>query len=561
MREVAPTANTPVVAPPRPLPALRMRRLTIPRVAVDREALLRGFALLALAAQVGLTIGLALVVAHRRPPRAPSMNRGGEIGWLAGPLHYISPFVPQHRWGLASLFAGVLAGSIVCYLVVVWLARRIPREAGFTAIGLLHLVFLLAPAFILSDVFNYIDFARLGLLHGINPYTHGAAAAPHDPAFALTTWHHMPTPYGPLFTLSSYALVPLGNAGAFWAFKVLTVAASLGCLWLVWRCAEARGLDPMRAVMFVGLNPLLLIYGLGGVHNDFFMLLPVLGATLLVIRGGDVRAGAAVAVAPFLKFTAAGFAPFILLGARRRRPAVIAAAAVGVVLLAIGVAVFGTDYRGLHNQAWVIVGPYSIPTEVGALFGPTGYTGRLTADAMVARGVRPVLSARNVERLRSLGDELGGLEIAVADVSRPDSVRALVEQGDVLVTTVGPFTRWGDPAAEAAVTAGAHYLDSTGEPAFIRRVFEEYGPRAESARCGMVTAFGYDWVPGNLAGALALRDAGDQATRVAIGYFIVGDAAPRPSGGTAASITSVMLEPAFAWRDGAIRTENGGKRS
>ena len=194
------------------------------------------------------------------------------------------------------------------------------------------------------------------------------------------------------------------------------------------------------------------------------------------------------------------------------------------------------------------------------LFGATGYTGRLTADAMVARGVRPVLSARNVERLRSLGDELGGLEIAVADVSRPDSVRALVEQGDVLVTTVGPFTRWGDPAAEAAVTAGAHYLDSTGEPAFIRRIFEEYGPRAESARCGMVTAFGYDWVPGNLAGALALRDAGGQATRVAIGYFIVGDAAPRPSGGTAASMTSVMLEPAFAWRDGAIRTERGGKR-
>src|SRR2546421_1267483 len=194
------------------------------------------------------------------------------------------------------------------------------------------------------------------------------------------------------------------------------------------------------------------------------------------------------------------------------------------------------------------------------LFGATGYTGRLTAEAMVARGLRPVLAARNVQRLRELGDELGGLEIAVADVARPESVRALVEERDVLVSTVGPFARFGGAAAEAAVTAGAHYLDSTGEPPFIRRVFEEYGPRAESARCGMVPAFGYDWVPGNLAGALALREAGDEATRVAIGYFFTGDAAGGMSGGTAASLAGVMLEPGYAWRDGAIHTERGGKR-
>ena len=194
------------------------------------------------------------------------------------------------------------------------------------------------------------------------------------------------------------------------------------------------------------------------------------------------------------------------------------------------------------------------------LFGATGYTGRLTAEAMAARGLRPVLAARNVERLRQMGDELGGLEIAVADVARPDSVRALVERGDVLVTTVGPFARHGDPAAEAAVAAGAHYLDSTGEPVFIRRVFDEYGPRAESAGCGMVTAFGYDWVPGNLAGALALEEAGDEATRVAVGYFITGEASGGTSGGTAASAAGALVEPVFAWRDGAIRTERGAKR-
>lgn len=369
MREVASTADSPVVAPRRPLLGARTWRLTIPRVAIEREAALRGVALLALVTEVALILGLCLVVSSRRTPLAPVMNRGGEQGWLTGPLHYIAPFVPEHGWGLAALFSGVLAGAIACYLLVVWLAAWLPRRATLGAIGALHLALLLAPAFILADVFNYIDFARLGLVHGINPYTHGAAAAVHDPAFPLTTWHHMPTPYGPLFTFASYALIPLGNIGAYWALKVLTVAASLGCLWLVWRCARARGDDPLRAVTFVGLNPILLVYGLGGVHNDFFMLLPVLAATLWVIRGREIRSGLAVAAAPFIKFSALVYAPFILLAARRRGPAAIAAAVTAAVLAVGGVALYGTSYRGLHYQASVIVGPYSIPSEVGSLFG------------------------------------------------------------------------------------------------------------------------------------------------------------------------------------------------
>ena len=94
------------------------------------------------------------------------------------------------------------------------------------------------------------------------------------------------------------------------------------------------------------------------------------------------------------------------------------------------------------------------------VFGATGYTGRLTAEALVRRGQKPVLAARNATRLAQLAAELGGhLETRVADVSRPETVHALVEKGDVMVATVGPFVKWGDPAAEAAVKSGAHYLD------------------------------------------------------------------------------------------------------
>src|ERR671937_2803766 len=153
------------------------------------------------------------------------------------------------------------------------------------------------------------------------------------------------------------------------------------------------------------------------------------------------------------------------------------------------------------------------------VFGATGYTGDLTARALVARGAQPLLAARNEARVRALAEELG-VEWAVADVARPESVRALVGRGDVLVSTVGPFARWGGPAVEAAIATGAHYLDSTGEGGFIRDVFERYGGAAQSAGCGLVTAFGYDWVPGNLAGALALREAGDAPRRGRIRHFL-----------------------------------------
>jgi short subunit dehydrogenase-like uncharacterized protein len=193
------------------------------------------------------------------------------------------------------------------------------------------------------------------------------------------------------------------------------------------------------------------------------------------------------------------------------------------------------------------------------LFGATGYTGRLTAEAMVERGLRPVLAARSARKLEDLAGELGGnLDIAVADVSDPGSVRDLVEQGDVLVTTVGPFVRWGAPAAATATTAGAHYLDSTGEPAFIREVFERYGPAAAGNDAAMLTAFGYDWVPGNLAGGLALRSAGDDAVRVDIGYFFTGKGSA--SGGTRASSLGALTEPGFVFRDGRIRSERSAKR-
>ena len=195
------------------------------------------------------------------------------------------------------------------------------------------------------------------------------------------------------------------------------------------------------------------------------------------------------------------------------------------------------------------------------IFGATGYTGKLTAEALVATGGKPLLAGRNADSLDALAKELGGdLETAVADVSDPASVRGLLGPGDVMVTTVGPFAKWGAPALEAAIDAGLPYIDSTGEPPFIRRVFDEWGPRGERAGAPLLTAMGYDWVPGNLAAALALSEAGDGARSVEIGYFMTGQASGGMSGGTMASLAGVLLEPGFAYRDGRLVAETSGRR-
>jgi short subunit dehydrogenase-like uncharacterized protein len=195
------------------------------------------------------------------------------------------------------------------------------------------------------------------------------------------------------------------------------------------------------------------------------------------------------------------------------------------------------------------------------LFGATGFTGRRTAEAMVRRGLRPVLAGRDVGRLNSLARRLGNVEpeherpgkldVVCADAGDAASVRALIGRGDVLVSTVGPFIRLGAPALSAAVDAGAIYLDSTGEPPFIRRVFEEFAPLAEQTGASLITAFGYDYVPGNLAGALALQRSDGGVHRVEVGYLSGGGGRAQViSRGTFVSIVGLITEQSYTWRDG-----------
>jgi hypothetical protein len=141
-------------------------------------------------------------------------------------------------------------------------------------------------------VFNYVNYGRMEVVHHLNPYTTIPILEPHnDPSYYLSNWHQLLSPYGPLFTLMTFALVPLGVATSFWAIKAVLAAVSLGTIFLVWRCARLLGRDPVAAIVLVGLNPIVLVWGLGGDHNDFLMVFCIMLGFYLLLRSGAWVAG------------------------------------------------------------------------------------------------------------------------------------------------------------------------------------------------------------------------------------------------------------------------------
>jgi hypothetical protein len=208
-----------------------------------------------------------------------------------------------------------------------------------------HVVLALGPPLFSADVFGYLSYARLDLLHGVDPYASGGAAT-GDPVSPFVLWHDMPSPYGALFTALSWGSVPLGVPAGLWAFKVLTAAASLGAVALVWRLAERMGRPPVFAAAFVGLNPLLLAYGVGGAHNDL-LLMPLVVAGLWLAVVGRERGGVlAMAAATAIKLPAALPFAFLVAGARDRRRVLATAAATVAGLALAGLLVFGPEAYG-----------------------------------------------------------------------------------------------------------------------------------------------------------------------------------------------------------------------
>jgi hypothetical protein len=326
-------------------------------------------------ALAALLVGCALLVILACAPRSylTTVGRTSTPSWLRWPLRGLfggwSP--PDYELRAALNFG--MPALFLCYAGVLAGVRDLRARVAIGATVVAQLMFLLAPPLRLTDLFNYIVYARMGVVHGLNPYSHVPASVFSDPAFRFSTWHHLPSPYGPLFTLGSYAIAPLSLPVAYWMLKVATVAASLGTLALVAACARRLGRDVASAVVFVGLNPAVLVFGLGGFHNDVFLMLLVVGGVYLLLASREGLAGGALAAAVMIKASAGVLLPIIAMRARRPTRAWTGALAAGGILAAVSLVTFGPHGPSLKIQS-NLVAPLSLPSLTGRLLGVGGAT-------------------------------------------------------------------------------------------------------------------------------------------------------------------------------------------
>lgn len=300
---------------------------------------------------------------------------------------------------LCGAYAGILA-----------LSRLVSSRWAIALVAALHAIVLIGPILISTDVFSYIAYARMGVLHGINPYVHGPVWIKTDPVFPYVgpDWTKASTAYGPLYTLISYPLALLGAPGALWGAKLQALLASAGTLALTWRCARLRGVDQRFALLLIGANPLYLIYCLGGVHNDLIMIfLMMLGVALALsaeraqgvarrsglasadgTRTGIARwlgpprdaarsealASAALVAAGLAKATGIAPLPFLILSRRRAVPvlAAIGTAALGLLVAYVAFGMHGANVLSPLNRDAAFVSTDGFPTQFAHLLGKPG---------------------------------------------------------------------------------------------------------------------------------------------------------------------------------------------
>jgi hypothetical protein len=299
-------------------------------------------------------------------PKSPSI-----AGWLGG---------VGERLGF-RVFLIALLSYTAAYAGLLALARTLSSRWAIALVAALSLIVFAGPILLSTDVFSYIAYARMGVVHGVNPYLHGPQAIVSDPVYHYVgkDWKLVATAYGPLYTLISYPLGLLGVIAAVWGMKLMALLAAAGTLALTWRCAPARGLDRRFALLAVGANPLWVIYALGGAHNDLVMIFLTMLAVALMLVGAcaarkEAGAGAAIMAGTLVKAT--GFVPLpFLLVARRRLAPLLGAAGVAVAVALVAYFVFGIhgiDIVAALNRDSAFVSTDSFPTEIAHLFGKPG---------------------------------------------------------------------------------------------------------------------------------------------------------------------------------------------
>jgi short subunit dehydrogenase-like uncharacterized protein len=183
------------------------------------------------------------------------------------------------------------------------------------------------------------------------------------------------------------------------------------------------------------------------------------------------------------------------------------------------------------------------------LYGVTGFAGKLTAEylARSGGGARIALAGRSAERVlaarKTLGESAQSWPVLVADASSPSTLDELAARTQVVITTVGPYGRYGLPLVAACAAAGTDYADLTGEAAFIRESIDLYHKQAADTGARIVHACGFDSVPSDMSVYALHRAAEDDgAGELGDTDFVVRKLSGGVSGGTIASMMDLMQD-------------------
>ncbi|MEU9103241.1 saccharopine dehydrogenase NADP-binding domain-containing protein [Streptomyces xanthophaeus] len=185
------------------------------------------------------------------------------------------------------------------------------------------------------------------------------------------------------------------------------------------------------------------------------------------------------------------------------------------------------------------------------LFGATGFVGALTAEYLAAHapdGCRWALAGRDLGKLERLRERLAAtrpdcakLPLLQADAGDAAALRELAASTRVLATTVGPYIWYGAPLVAACAEAGTDYVDLTGEPEFVDRMYVEHDARARESGARIVHACGFDSVPADLGAYFTVRQL-PEGVPLTVDGFVRSNALF--SGGTLASaLTAVSRGP------------------
>ncbi len=205
------------------------------------------------------------------------------------------------------------------------------------------------------------------------------------------------------------------------------------------------------------------------------------------------------------------------------------------------------------------------------LFGATGFTGGLTAEYLARNApqdCRWALAGRNRTRLEAvrsrltaIDPSLADLPLLVADATDAASLAQVAGSARVVATTVGPYVEYGEPLVAACAEAGTDYLDLTGEPEFVDRMYVRWHKVAQSTGARIVHACGFDSVPHDLGVWFTVQQLPEGVPLQVRGMLRAGG---RPSGGTFASAMTAMsrvrqARQAAAERRGLERRPEGRK--